>query len=214
MTQHDSQGAVVPTERTESTGDGPLIAAILNGDEQAFTELMQRYEGRIYAFGFRMCGRHEDALDLTQETFLTAFQSLGTLRNESALTSWLYRIATNICLMQKKKRSREVVADLELDAYLPTCDTRGWPNIVDWSDAPEQALLNEEAQQQIQKALLEIPAKYRAVFILRDIDGLSTAEAADILGIRENTVKVQLHRARVQLRAIIERYFKERGNGK
>jgi len=211
---HDNSGAIVHTEQTETIGDGPLIAAILAGSEEAFSELMSRYESRIYAFGFRMCGRHEDALDLTQETFLTAFQSLGNLRNESALTSWLYRIATNICLMQKKKRSREIVADLELDAYVPSCDPQGWPNIVDWSDAPEQALLSDEAQQQIEKALLEIPPKYRAVFILRDIDGLSAAQAADILGIRENTVKVQLHRARLQLRSIIERYFKERGKGK
>ena len=115
---------------------------------------------------------------------------------------------------EKKKRSREVTVDLELDAYLPTCDTSGWPNIVDWSSAPEQALLSEEAQGQIQKALLEIPPKYRAVFIFRDMEGLSAAETATILGIQENTVKVQLHRARRQLRAILERYFKENGKGR
>jgi len=211
---HRNPGAPVRNDETGVREDSQLIAEILAGSEEAFTELMGRYEGRIYAFGFRMCGRHEDALDLTQETFLTAFQSLGTLRNDSALTSWLYRIATNICLMQKKKRSREVPVDLELDAYLPTCDTNGWPNIVDWSGAPEQALLNEEALGQVEKALLEIPPKYRAVFIFRDMEGLSAAETAGILGIRENTVKVQLHRARIQLRAILERYFKENGKGK
>jgi RNA polymerase sigma-70 factor (ECF subfamily) len=194
--------------------DSRLIAEVLAGSEEAFNELMGRYEGRIYAFGFRMCGRHEDALDLTQETFLTAFQSLGTLRDKAALSSWLYRIATNICLMQKKKQRREVTVDLELDTYLPTCDTAGWPNIVDWSSAPEKALLSEEAQAQIQLALLEIPPKYRAVFIFRDIEGLSAAETASILGIKENTVKVQLHRARIQLRAILERYFKENGSGR
>ncbi len=198
----------VHIDETGVREDSQLIAQILAGSEEAFTVLMNRYEGRIYAFGFRMCGRHEDALDLTQETFLTAFQSLGSLRNDSALSSWL------ICLMQKKKRSREVTVDLELDAYLPTCDTSGWPNIVDWSSAPEQALLSEEAQGQIQKALLEIPPKYRAVFIFRDMEGLSAAETATILGIQENTVKVQLHRARLQLRAILERYFKENGKGR
>ena len=211
---HENPGMPVHIDETGVREDSQLIAQILAGSEEAFTVLMNRYEGRIYAFGFRMCGRHEDALDLTQETFLTAFQSLGSLRNDSALSSWLYRIATNICLMQKKKRSREVTVDLELDAYLPTCDTSGWPNIVDWSSAPEQALLSEEAQGQIQKALLEIPPKYRAVFIFRDMEGLSAAETATILGIQENTVKVQLHRARLQLRAILERYFKENGKGR
>lgn len=211
---HNTPGMPVRNDETGVRDDSRLIAEVLSGSEEAFTELMGRYEGRIYAFGFRMCGRHEDALDLTQETFLTAFQSLGTLRDNSALTSWLYRIATNICLMQKKKRSREIPVDLELDAYLPTCDTNGWPNIVDWSGAPEQALLNEEAQGQIEKALLEIPPKYRAVFIFRDMEGLSAAETAGILGIRENTVKVQLHRARLQLRTILERYFTESGKGK
>lgn len=211
---HENPGMPVRNDETGVCEDSQLIAEILAGSEEAFTELMNRYEGRIYAFGFRMCGRHEDALDLTQETFLTAFQSLGTLRNDSALTSWLYRIATNICLMQKKKRSREVPVDLELDAYLPTCDTNGWPNIIDWSSAPEQALLSEEAQGQIEKALLEIPPKYRAVFIFRDMEGLAAAETASILGIQENTVKVQLHRARLQLRTILERYFKESGKGR
>lgn len=211
---HENPGTPVRNDDTRVRQDGQLITQILAGSEEAFTELMNRYEGRIYAFGFRMCGRREDALDLTQETFLTAFQSLGTLRDESALSSWLYRIATNICLMQKKKQSREVTVDLELDAYLPTCDTNGWPNIVDWSSAPEQALLSEEAQGQIQNALLEIPPKYRAVFIFRDMEGLSAAETAGILGIKENTVKVQLHRARLQLRTILERYFKENGKGR
>ncbi len=211
---HENPGMPVRNDEIRARQDSQLIAEILAGSEEAFTELMGRYEGRIYAFGFRMCGRHEDALDLTQETFLTAFQSLGTLRDESALSSWLYRIATNICLMQKKKRSREVTVDLELDAYLPTCDTAGWPNIVDWSSAPEKALLSEEAHAQIQQALLEIPPKYRAVFIFRDMEGLTAAETATILGIQENTVKVQLHRARLQLRTILERYFKENSKGR
>jgi RNA polymerase sigma-70 factor (ECF subfamily) len=211
---HENPGMAARNDKIGDGEDSLLITEILAGSEEAFNQLMSRYERRIYAFGFRMCGRHEDALDLTQETFLTAFQSLGTLRNDAALSSWLYRIATNICLMQKKKRSREVTVDLELEAYLPTCDTAGWPNIVDWSDAPEQALLSEEAQEQIEKALLEIPPKYRAVFIFRDMEGLSAAETAEILGIKENTVKVQLHRARLQLRTILERYFKESGKKK
>jgi len=210
----ESSGTPVSNDEIAARDDSRLIAEILAGSSEAFDELMGRYERRIYAFGFRMCGRHEDALDLTQETFLTAFQSLGTLRDDSALSSWLYRIATNICLMHKKKRSREVTTDLEIDAYLPTCDTNGWPNIVDYSDAPEKAVLNDEAQEQIQKALLEIPPKYRAVFIFRDMEGLSAAETAGILGIKENTVKVQLHRARIQLRAILERYFRENGSGR
>lgn len=187
-----------------------LVKDLQSGVPGAFERFVDLYRPRIFTFSYGMCGHREDAEDVAQETLLQAFRKLGTLRAPEALHAWLFRIARNACLLKRRKSKFAPEHELSLDEYLPRKDGEGAPDIPDWSQLPDELLLNEEAGEQLRRAIGSLAPKYRMVLLLRDVQRLSTAEVAAIIGASEDAVKTQLHRARLAVRAQLTEYLRPR----
>ena len=178
-----------------------LIARLQKRDEAAFEELIRQYEKKVYTLCFRMCGNSEDAEEAAQDAFLALWRGIGRFRQESSLSTWIYRLATNACidtLRRRKKQSGSVSLDDE-DLFVDAVDT---------SPQPQETVEHREAQKLLQEGLSALPEEYRKVLILREIEGLSYTEIAEVLEISEGTVKSRLSRARLALRTVLLR----RGN--
>ena len=195
---------------TPPRDESALIEASQAGDPRALDELVRRNQDRVYSFAMRMCRNVEDAKDILQETFLGVVRSIRDFRAESRFSTWLYRIASNACL---KKRRRgmfdpEPEQEISLDALMPRPDAEGRkPEIPDWSEDAERALLRGELVQQMEAAIDKLPREYKIVIILRDVEGFSAEETADLLKLSVPAVKSRLHRARVFVRKELSRYF-------
>ena len=198
------------TASPPADAEGALIEASRSGDPGAQEALVRRYQDRVYGFAMRMCRNVEDAKDILQETFLGMIRALPDFRGESRFTTWLYRIASNACL----KKHRRGVFDPEpervisLDALMPRPDAEGRkPEIPDWSADAERALLRGELAQQLEAAIDTLPRDYRIVLLLRDVEGFSAEETAEMLKLSVPAVKSRLHRARVAVRQQLSRYL-------
>ena len=195
--------------------DPLLIEKVKGGDYQAFESLVTRYESKVYRLAVRMLRNPQDAEDALQETFLQVYRGLPGFEGRSAFSTWLFRLATNVCLMKIRHRETEPSKLMPLEDYLPRQDDGEIPQMVDWSIRPEEALLSKESREKMMGALEKLPAEYRAVFILRDMEGLSNAETGESLGISVAAVKSRLHRARLALRGMLSDYFeKEEASGR
>jgi len=190
--------------------EGALIEASQSGDSGAQEALVRRYQDRVYGFAMRMCRNVEDAKDILQETFLGMVRALPDFRGESRFTTWLYRIASNACL----KKHRRGVFDPEpeqvisLDALMPRRDAEGRkPEIPDWSEDAERALLRGELARQMEAAIDALPREYRIVLLLRDVEGFSAEETAEMLRLSVPAVKSRLHRARLTVRQQLGQYL-------
>jgi RNA polymerase sigma-70 factor, ECF subfamily len=173
--------------------DDRLVGRAAQGDQEAFTELVRRHERRVFAVTMRMLGREEDALDATQDAFLTVFRKIGQFRGESAFTTWLHRIAVNACYDILRKKSRQPVLHLASeDDYRQ----EEGPPVADHAAAVAGGI-------DVARALLEVPEDFRAVLILADVHDLAYEEIAAILEIPVGTVKSRLHRGRVALAQVI-----------
>jgi RNA polymerase sigma-70 factor, ECF subfamily len=198
------------TTNPPTDAEGALIEASRGGDPGAQEALVRRYQERLYGFAMRMCRNGEDAKDILQETLLGMIRALPDFRGESRFTTWLYRIASNACL---KKRRRGVFDPepqqmLSLDALMPRPDAEGRkPEIPDWSEDAERALLRGELAQQMEAAIAALPREYRIVLLLRDVEGFSAEETAEMLRLSVPAVKSRLHRARVAVRQQIGKYL-------
>jgi RNA polymerase sigma-70 factor (ECF subfamily) len=183
-----------------------LVAALKTGDQRAFAELVERHSGTVYNLALRMMGNPQEAEEVMQETFISAFRSLDRFEGRSQLGTWLYRIAYNAALMRLRKRQ---VPTSSIDEPLIGEDGEELPRqLIDWDSLPDDIALNRELRAELDKAVSALPATLRSVFVLRDIEGLSTAEVAETLGLTETNVKVRLHRARLALREELTAYFR------
>ncbi|MBI5444656.1 MAG: sigma-70 family RNA polymerase sigma factor [Deltaproteobacteria bacterium] len=195
--------------------DATLVARAKEGDFAAFEELVTRSEGRVYQQILRLVGNVEDARELLQETYLSAYRNLPSFKGDSAFSTWVYRIGTNHALMRLRRKHPEEVGLEEI--RLPTHEELKARRISDWELDPKEAVLRKELREELDKAIQSLPAGYRAVVVLRDIDELDTAETAKELGITEGAVKTRLHRARIFLREALAHYFEpqehERSSG-
>jgi len=160
-------------------------------DLVAFEQLVAEYEDRVYGIALRITGSAAEAEDVMQDAFLDAFRAWPTFRGEAAPTTWLYRIAVNAAL--RRMRSHQPVE------YLVERDDAD-EDVVDWSADVAQAALRHEVQARLEACITQLPPDLRVALILRDVEGLSTAETAAALEITEAAVKSRLHRARVVLR--------------
>jgi RNA polymerase sigma-70 factor (ECF subfamily) len=192
--------------------DQALVEKAKTGDYQAFEALVNRYEGKVYRLSMRMLRNQEDAEDALQEAFLQVYRGLKGFEGRSSFSTWLFRLATNVCLMKIRHRDTEPAPLLPLEEYLPRHEEGEHPYIQDWPDKPEEVLLTKESRQKMLEALEKLPAEYRAVFILRDVEGFSNAEAGETLGISVAAVKSRLHRARLTLRGMLSGYFEKMGS--
>ncbi len=183
-----------------------LVTEAKAGSYEAFEELVNRYEKKIYRLGLNLTGNPEDAEDMLQETFLKAFEHLPTFREDSRFYTWIVRIAINQGLMKLRKRrsSKEVQLDEPSND-----DGDVMPReFADWRPNPEQELQRAELETILQDAARALPLTFRTVFFLRDVEGLSTEETAEMLNLSEGAVKARLFRARLRLREELSKTLK------
>ena len=184
------------------------LEALIAGDRAEFARLVDEYSSPIYRLGLRMLGTPQDAEDVLQNTFINALTHIQSFERRSSLATWLYRIASNEALMLIRKRKPEInlddVENSEEDEDLrPT-------HFVDWSALPEDELLSGEGKRALDSAIHTLPESMRIVFLLRDVEGLSIKETADVLNLTETNVKTRLLRARMHLREGLSTYYSER----
>lgn len=180
--------------------DEHLVEEFLQGNLAAFEELVSRYEQKVFQLAYRLSGNLDDASDLAQEAFLKVYRSLGQWRGKATFSTWLYRIVTNTFLDDMRKRKRRPLVAVSLDASIPTEDgevTREFPST---DPGPEQEYLQRELQQIVLTALAELEPDYRVVLTLRDIQGHTYEEIAQITQLNIGTVKSRISRARAALR--------------
>jgi RNA polymerase sigma-70 factor (ECF subfamily) len=197
-----------PERRQIKDEDYELVTAIQKGRTERFGELVQRYQQRLYNFGLRMCGDVCDAEDLVQDTFLNVHRYINGFRYETKFKNWLYRIATSTCIKKRRKSKFAPDHELSLDDFKPSDDAQIDTEPPAWAKMPLEQLLNEELASVIKEGIISLPEKYRLVIVLRDLEGFSTAETAQILNIKPTNVKVRLHRARLFLRDKLRGYYK------
>lgn len=187
------------------------LEAIIAGDRAEFARLVEAYSSPIYRLGLRMLGNPQDAEDVLQNTFLNALIHLSGFEGRSSLSTWLYRIAANEALMMIRKRKPEVDLDRSGSAGDEGNDEDLKPTqIVDWSARPEEELLSGEGKKVLDAAIQTLPESMRLVFLLRDVEGLSIKETAEVLNLTETNVKTRLLRARMFLRERLSSYYGER----
>lgn len=187
--------------------DDELIQAINGGREELFYELVKRYQQNLYNFGRRMCDNPSDAEDMVQDTFLNVFKYLNGFRYETKFKNWLYRVATSACLKKKRRSKFAPDRELSLDEFLPGDESVVAMDMPRWASQPLDQVLDEELGEVIRQALLDLPEKYRLVVVLRDVEGFSTQETAEILDLTLTNIKVRLHRARLFLRDALRTYY-------
>lgn len=184
------------------------LEALKSGDRAEFARLVDTYSPFVYRLGLRMLKSPQDAEDVLQETFIKAYRHLDGFDGRAHISTWLYRIATNEALMLLRKKHPDTISvnepwENEIEDQEPL-------QIVDWCCLPEGELMSEEARENLDRAVDNLPASLRVIFVLREIEGLSTREAAEVLGLSEAAVKTRLSRARLKLREDLSTYFGER----
>jgi len=191
------------------TDEQRLISASKEGDPTALDALVRAHQDRVYGFAMRMCRNVEDAKDVLQETFLGAIRSIREFREESKFSTWLYRIASNACLKKRRRGVHDPTPEqeLSLDELMPRADAEGRkPEIPDWSEDAEGALLRGELSERMEAAIDKLPKAYKIVLVLRDVEGLSAEDTAQAVGLSVAAVKSRLHRARVFVRRELSDY--------
>ena len=178
-----------------------------SGDRSEFARLVESQSGVIYRLALKMLGNPQDAEDVLQETFIKAYRGLPKFDGRSSLSTWLYRIATNEALMALRRRKQ---VELSLEEPHDSADEDQEPlQITDWCCLPEQELLSGEGRAYLDQAIQALPPNLKAVFLLRDIEGLSTQETGAVLKLSETAVKTRLSRARLRLRERLTSYYGE-----
>jgi RNA polymerase sigma-70 factor (ECF subfamily) len=188
-----------------------LVQAAKNGDLEAFSELVRRYDRNVFRIAQHITHNEEDAQDVVQDAFLKAYQNLDQFQGNSKFYTWLVRIAVNEALMRLRKRRNDRTVSLDED--VETEEGTMPREVADWSPNPEQIYGQSELGEILRKTIQGLPPGFRTVFVLRDIEGLSTEETAEMLGLSVPAVKSRLLRARLQLRERLTKYFKSKKNG-
>ena len=173
--------------------DADLVRLCQNGDMAAFEQLFYRYQERVYSTAYRMMADQEDAQDLTQEIFLKAYQRISKFNFRAAFSTWLYRLAINLCIDELRKRKKSADT-MPLEEAVSQADT----------NTPEDHVISRDREKQVWDAINSLKEKERAIIILRDIEGLSYKEIAEVFKCSLGRVKSRLHEARQKLKAILE----------
>ena len=180
--------------------DLKIIESCLLGNTQIFSQLIGTYKNMVYNLAYRMSNNSQEAEDISQESFLRAYQSLARFNPSYKFSTWLYQITLNIIRDRFKKKELNYVS---LNTPIETDDSEFYPQPVDLTNNPEEIITQKENIQAIQKAIYSLPLKYREIVVLRHLQDLSYIEIANILKLPTGTVKVRLYRAREQLKKIL-----------
>lgn len=190
---------------TQSTSEQELIARLKTGDKGAWSECLEIHSANVYALALRLMNNETEAEDVLQETFMSAFKAIGSFEERSGLGTWLYRITYNAAMMRLRRPNKESVS---VEDTMMAEDGRLIPEqLFDWCCLPEQDFETGEVKTRLEDAIRGLPEKYKAVFILRELEGLSTQETAVALNLTVGATKVRLHRARLWLREQLSPYF-------
>jgi RNA polymerase sigma-70 factor (ECF subfamily) len=200
----------MPVTTPSGVDESVLVSQAREGDTRAFGELARRYEGKIFRLAQHVTNNREDAEDVLQETFMKAYEHLDQFKGDSKFYTWIVRIAVNQALM--KLRRRKTDKSVSLDEQIDTGEDTIVREIAAWDEDPEQRFSREELGEILDHAVESLEPPYRSVFVLRDVEELSTEETADALGLSIPAVKSRLLRARLQLREKLSRYFKRKGD--
>ena len=197
----DPEGA-----RPAGEDEAKLVERLVARDEQAFNTLVRAYERRVFALVLRMIGNRAEAEDLAQEVFVQVFKAIGSFRGESKLSTWVYRIAINLCKNRTKYlRVRHAGEQDELEAladHVPMSQARH-ANVAQ-IDRPDEMVSGKQVERIVQQAILQLEPSFRECLVLRDVEDLSYEEIGAITGLPEGTVKSRIHRARAQLKELVE----------
>jgi RNA polymerase sigma-70 factor (ECF subfamily) len=200
----------MPVSSQAGVDESTLVAQSRQGDTVAFGGLVRRYEAKIFRLAQHVTQNREDAEDVLQETFMKAYEHLDQFQGNSKFYTWIVRIAVNQALM--KLRRRKTDKSVSLDETIDTGEDTIVREVAAWDENPEQRFSREELGGILDTAVDSLEPPYRSVFVLRDIEELSTEETADALGLSIPAVKSRLLRARLQLREKLTRYFKRKGD--
>jgi RNA polymerase sigma-70 factor (ECF subfamily) len=181
------------------------------GQPEAFDRFVEYFRPKIFHYGWLMCGDREDAEEVAQETLLKVFESIDQVRDPAKIKFWVFRVAKNVCLMKRRRSVFAPARELSLDEFLPVRNHYGDQvrlEIADWSALPEERAQQAEMRKMLESAIRQLPEMYRSVILLRDMEELSTQEAARILDVGEDVVKTRLHRARLAVRKVLDEYLR------
>lgn len=176
--------------------DQELLDRARSGDRQALAELLERYQGRVYRFGMKMCRDPEDARDVLQDTLLAMAQTVQDFRGASSISTWLYTIARSFCIKKRRRSKFAPPQERSLETEVGPEAAR----LQDGAQGPDEALAGKQLEQAIERAIAALAPMYREVLLLRDVEGLTAPEVAEVLGISTQAVKSRLHRARLAVR--------------
>jgi RNA polymerase sigma-70 factor, ECF subfamily len=195
----------------ETQSEALSLEALKAGDRAEFARMVETYYGVIYRLAFRMLNNPQDAEDILQETFIKAYRYIDGFDGRAKVSTWLYRIATNEALMFLRRRQPHLVS---IEEPFENDEGDGEPlHIVDWCCIPEDELMSTEGRAHLDEAVNKLPYTLRIVFVLREIEGLSTKETAEVLELSETAVKTRLSRARLRLREELSVYYGEKLEG-
>jgi RNA polymerase sigma-70 factor (ECF subfamily) len=186
------------------TADQALLARLQSGDERALADLADAYSSKIYQLAFRYLRNKEDAEEITQDVLFKVYRKVDAFRGDAQLSSWIYRITFNAAMsrlrtaryQRAQAEDRRAAAAIDEDGSM----TPRTPDVADWSDMADERVLRTQLRQRVFRAILALPAIYRAPVMLRDIQGMSTEEASAMLKVKDQTLKSRLHRGRLILR--------------
>ena len=195
----------------EDTSEMALVQAAKKGDLEAFSELVKRYDRNIFRIAQHITHNEEDAQDVVQDAFLKAYRNLEQFQGNSKFYTWLVRIAVNEALMKLRRRRSDKTVSIDED--VETEEGSMPREVADWGPNPEQLYGQSELSDILKKTIQGLPPGFRTVFVLRDVEGLSTEETAEMLSLSIPAVKSRLLRARLQLRERLARYFKSKRGG-
>ena len=186
-----------------------LVLDFQNGNLKAYDKIVEIYQKKIYGLSFNLTRNQMDAQDVTQEVLLTLFRKIKLFQGKSAFSSWVYRITVNASYMRLRSKKKE--PNVSIDELMPSFNSSGFQQekIQDWSEDTQSLIFNNETRDEINKAVDLLPEKEKIVFLLRDIEGLSTEKTGEILDLTVPAVKSRLHRARLFLRKKLSNYFEE-----
>jgi len=193
------------------TVGGSALCRLSAGGEDAFERFVEHFRAKLFRYTWLMCRQREDAEEVAQETLLKVFESFDQLREPERVRPWIFRIARNACLMKRRKSVFAPAAELSLDELAPAVTVDGEHRhlqIADWRHLPETELLRSELRDVLDEAIAELPETYRAVVLLRDVEELSSSEAAEVLELSVDVVKQRLHRGRLAIRQRLDDYLK------
>ncbi|MCI8651491.1 MAG: sigma-70 family RNA polymerase sigma factor [Oscillospiraceae bacterium] len=178
-----------------------LIAAAQSGDQNAFAQLVEAHQGKVYSLSYRMTGNPDDAADLTQEAFLNAWRGLASFHGQSSFSTWLHRLTSNVCIDFLRREKRRTALSMTVEE-----DEEGrQAEVPDHRFSPEQELERRELRRTVQQGLAALSPEHRRVLVLRELEGLSYQEIAQCLELEEGTVKSRIARARIALKEYLQK---------